>query len=49
MKIILLELHQINIQHSICVCILFSFIASTRDDLCQILETIFNHSMKGAE
>ena len=41
---------EFNIQHSICVCILFPFIAYTRDDLCRKLETSFNHSViKGAE
>ena len=37
------------IQHSVCVHILFLFIAYARDNLCRKLETIFNHSVKGAE
>ena len=54
MKIIIIcfsfaEFLEVNIQHSVCVRILFPFIAFTRDDLCRILETIFNHSVKGAE
>jgi hypothetical protein len=40
---------EVNIQHSIRMRILFPFIAYTRDDLCRKLETIFDHSVKGAE
>ena len=35
-------------QLSVCVRILFPLIAYMRDDLCRKLETIFNHSVKGA-
>ena len=35
--------------YSVCVRILFPFVAYTRDDLCRKLETIFNHSVKDAE
>ena len=43
------EFLEVNFQHSVCVRIPFPFIAYTRDDLCRKLETIFNHSVKGAE
>ena len=43
------EFLAVNIQHSLCMRILFAFIAYTRDDLCRKLETIINHSVKGAE
>ena len=43
------EFLEVNIQHSVCVHILFPFIAYTHDDLCRKLETIFNHSVKGVE
>ena len=43
------EFLEVNVQHSVCVRILFPFIAYMRDDLCQKLETIFNHSVKGDE
>ena len=53
MKIIKLlsfaEFLEVNIQHSICVRILFPFIAYTRDDPCRKLENIFNHSVEDAE
>ena len=39
MKIIsFAELLEVNIQHSVCVRILFPFIAYTRDDLCRKLD-----------
>ena len=45
--IILLELHRIFIQYSIRACILFPYIAYTRDDLYRIVRD--NHSvLKGA-
>ena len=43
------EFFEINIQRSVCVRVPFPFIAYTYDDLCRKLETIFNHSVKGAE
>ena len=43
------EFLEVNIQHSVCVHILFPFIAYTRDDLYRKLVTIFNPSVKGAE
>ena len=53
MKIIILlsfaEFLEVNIQHSVCERIPFPFIAYTHDDLCRKLETIFNHSVKGAK
>ena len=53
MKVIILlsftEFLEVTIQHSVCVRILFPFIAYIRDDLCRKLETLFNHSVKDAE
>ena len=49
MKFSFAEFLEVNIQHSVCVRIPFPFIAYTHDDLYRKLETIFNHSVKGAE
>ena len=43
------EFLEVNIQHSVCVHVLFPFIAFICDDLYRKLETIFNHSVKGTE
>ena len=43
------EFLEVNIQHSVCVRILFPFIAYTRDDLCRKLETIFQTFGKGCQ
>ena len=43
------EFLEVNIQHSVCVHILFPLTTYACDDLCRKLETIFNHSVKGAE
>ena len=39
------EFLEVNIQHSVCVRILFPFIAYTRDDLCRKLEKSFGKIM----
>ena len=44
---ILLELRPINIQHFIRACILFPYIAYTRDDLCRIIRDYFQSFGKG--
>ena len=41
------EILEVNIQHSICVRILFPFIAYTRDDLCRIIRDHFQSFGKG--
>ncbi len=47
--LLLLELLEVHIAHSIRVRILFPFIAYGRGDLCRKLETIFDHLEKGTE